>query len=358
MVWWQANRPDMNNAQVSEWLARGAEAAEHGSLRSRALRRAARAALTWPSEVTELIDAGIPLTSLDRVGPYVAGVIAEIIALDDAVEPDPIRAGFLTRSRVTSILRDSTLGAAVRADFQLHTTWSDGHATLGVMADEAARLGRTHIVVTDHSKGLPIAGGKDEGAFAAQRDEIARENARLRAAGVDLTVLSGIEMNLSPTGDGDMEPDLLRSMDLVLGAFHSKLRMRDDQTDRYLAALRNPWIDVLAHPRGRIFNFRMGLSARWDVVFEEAVRRDVALEVDGYADRQDLDVDTLRLAADVGVRISLGSDAHAPVDLGFLDFAIAGAAEAGIARDSIINTLSVDELREWTTSRRRRSPAA
>ena len=66
-------------------------------------------------------------------------------------------------------------------------------------------------------------------------------------------------MNLSPTGDGDMEPELLRTLDLVLGAFHSKLRLRDDQTERYLAELRNPHIDVLAHPRGRLFNFRIGL---------------------------------------------------------------------------------------------------
>ena len=118
-------------------------------------------------------------------------------------------------------------------------------------------------------------------------------------------------MNLSPAGEGDMDPVMLSAMDLVLGAFHSKLWLRDDQTDRYVAALRNPSIDVLAHPRGRIFNFRLGLSARWDVVVEEAVRRDVALEVDGYPDRQDLDVQLLRIAGDAGARISLGSDAHA-----------------------------------------------
>jgi len=170
-------------------------------------------------------------------------------------------------------------------------------------------------------------------------------------------LLAGIEMNLSPNGDGDMDPALLSSLDLVLGAFHSKLRLRDDQTDRYLAALRNPWIDVLAHPRGRIFNFRIGLSARWDIVFEEALRHDVALEIDGYPDRQDLDVDLLRLAGGMGVRISMGSDAHAPVDLAFLDFAIAAAIEAGIASERIINTMSVDALRDWTGSRRQRAAA-
>lgn len=101
----------------------------------------------------------------------------------------------------------------------------------------------------------------------------------------------------------------------------------------------------------------LALSARWDVVFEEALRRDIALEIDEYPDRQDLDVDLLRLAAAMGVRISMGSDAHAPVDLAFLDFAIAAAAEAGIASERIINAMSVDELRAWTASRRQRAPA-
>lgn len=344
----------MDNAQISEWLARGAEAEERGSLRSRALRRAARAALTWPIEVTELLDAGVPLTTLDRVGPYVAGVITEVIARDDVVAAEPLRTGFLTRAHVDRVLNASRLRDTIRADFQLHTTWSDGHASVGAMADEAARLGHEYAIVTDHSKGLSIAGGKDEAAFVMQRDEISRENTRLEASGSRLQMLAGIEMNLSPTGDGDMDPEFLRSLDLVLGAFHSKLRLRDDQTDRYLAALANPSIDVLAHPRGRMFNFRMGLSARWDVVFEEALRRDVAVEVDGYPDRQDLDVDTLLLAGEVGVRISLGSDAHATVDLGFLEFSIAACIDAGIRAERIINTMTVDELREWTSSRRPR----
>src|ERR1700676_1378764 len=138
----------MTNSQLSEWLGRGVESAERGSLRARALRRAARAALIWPDELADLIDRGIPLTNLNGVGPYVASVIAEVLARNERVEPNPIRAGFLTRSRVTSILRATTLGDAVLADFQVHTTWSDGHASVGVMADEAARLGAKYVVVT------------------------------------------------------------------------------------------------------------------------------------------------------------------------------------------------------------------
>jgi DNA polymerase (family 10) len=103
-----------------------------------------------------------------------------------------------------------------------------------------------------------------------------------------------------------------RGLDLVLGAFHSRLRVTEDQTDRYLAALRNPAIDVLAHPRGRIYNFRSGLRAEWGRVFECAAKENRAVEIDAYPDRQDLDVELLRLARETGVLISIGSDAHAP----------------------------------------------
>jgi DNA polymerase (family 10) len=105
-----------------------------------------------------------------------------------------------------------------------------------------------------------------------------------------------------------IDPAFLATLDLVLGAFHSRLRVTEDQTDRYLAALDNPTVHVLAHPRGRIYDFRLGLPADWGRVFERARQRDRAVEVDAFPDRQDLDRDLLAIARDTGVRISIGSD--------------------------------------------------
>ena len=134
----------------------------------------------------------------------------------------------------------------------MHTTYSDGSASVEEMATTCAEVyGYGHVAVTDHSKGLPIAHGMDEARLAVQAEEIRRVNARLEGGGVRLRILHGLEMNLSPQGEGDMDPLALRALDLVLGAFHSKLRVTDDQTERYLAALRNPIFHVLAHPRGR-----------------------------------------------------------------------------------------------------------
>lgn len=97
-------------------------------------------------------------------------------------------------------------------------------------------------------------------------------------------------MNLNPRGEGDMDSRALRQLDLVLGSFHSALRTKEDQTSRYLTALRNRDVHILGHPRGRIYNFRLGLAADWAGVFAEAARLDKAVEIDSYPDRQDLNV--------------------------------------------------------------------
>lgn len=95
-------------------------------------------------------------------------------------------------------------------------------------------------------------------------------------------------MNLSPRGEGDMEPEALRALDLVLGSFHSSLRKTEDQTERYLSAIRNPHVHIHGHPRGRIYNYRLGLTADWSRVFAEAAHLGKAVEIDSYPDRQDL----------------------------------------------------------------------
>src|SRR5207248_6749559 len=127
--------------------------------------------------------------------------------------------------------------------------------------------------------------GLDEDRLAAQGQEIDAVNARLDGR---LRLLRAAEMNLAPDGTGDMPHEALDRLDLVLGAFHSALRRRDDQTARYLAALENPAVHVLAHPRGRIYDFRAGLAADWARVFAAAAALDKAVEVDAYPDRQAL----------------------------------------------------------------------
>jgi DNA polymerase (family 10) len=338
----------LTNAELAEVMARAADGEPEGSNRRKALQRASRSAFSWPQEAGSLMEQDRPLTELRSVGPWLAQVIGEWLQDDGLEPPDPpeLRRGFLTLAEVkTTLAGDSWMGE-LKADLQMHSTYSDGRNTIREMVEEAATYGYEHVAITDHSVGLPIARGMDEARLAAQGEEIHAVNQE--RAGAFPFALHSIEMNLSPEGEGDMDPAALRRLALVLGAFHSKLRVTEDQTERYLAALRNPSVHVLAHPRGRRFNVRLGLRADWRRVFEEAAGLDKALEVDAHPDRQDLDVELLRLAAGAGCRISIGTDAHSTADLRFIEFGLAAVIRAGIPRERIINFLPREELLAWS----------
>jgi histidinol phosphatase-like PHP family hydrolase len=150
-----------------------------------------------------------------------------------------------------------------------------------------------------------------------------------------------------------MDAAALRKLDIVLGSFHSALRRTDDQTARYIAALRNPSIHILGHPRCRVFNYRIGLTADWPRVFAEAARLDKAVEIDCYADRQDLNVALLKVARRSGCRISIGTDAHHPWQLEFIELGLAAALLAKIPPERILNFMPRARLLNWAGSLRK-----
>jgi len=296
----------------------------------------------WPEEATAVQESGRSLTELRSVGPFTAHFIAQWLRqLPDTPVPPPLRDGFITYAHARTVVAAHPEWRAVaRADHQMHTNETDGSSTIEEMAGAAAALGRERIAITDHSKTLRITNGMDEARLLAQGEHIAVVN----ADGSNPAVLRGIEMDLSPEGAGDMDPSALARLDIVLGAFHSKLRLRDDQTERYFRALENPDVQVLAHPRGRIYNFRAGLSCDWERVARHAVETGTALEIDAYPDRQDLDVERLRIVAAEGASVSIGTDAHTPDELVFLEIGIASAILAGIPRERVLNVLSARGL--------------
>jgi DNA polymerase (family 10) len=176
-------------------------------------------------------------------------------------------------------------------------------------------------------------------------DEINRGS---KDAGDPFRVLRAIETDVFPDGTLDMDDASLASLDLVLGAFHSKLRSTEDETERYLAALRQPRLHVLAHPKARMYGRRVGLTADWRRVFAEAARLGKALELDATVWRQDLNVELATIAREEGVRwFSIGSDAHSAEELEFLSFGMATAVLAGIPRDRLLNYRTADFVRAW-----------
>jgi histidinol phosphatase-like PHP family hydrolase len=336
-----------SNRDLGELLGRAA-LAEEGH-RQRALRRASRAALTWPEEAAALEEAGRSLTELRSVGPWVARTITAWLGDPPEVpEPPPERRGFLSVAEARSAVdAHPEWRAELRADLQVHTMYSDGKASLEEMAGLLEGMGYSHAAITDHSKGLPIAGGMHEERLAEQGRHIEEVNGSFADRGSTFRLLRSIEMNLSPEGEGDMNPEALGRLDLVLGAFHSKLRVKEDQTERYVAAVRNPTVHVLAHPRCRRFGSRLGLSADWPAVFAAAAEAGTAVEIDASPARQDLDVELVRLAAEAGAWLSIGTDAHYPHELEWMDLGLGAAILGGAARERIINFLSREDLLEW-----------
>jgi histidinol phosphatase-like PHP family hydrolase len=338
----------LTNAELGEllWTA-GREEAAH---RRRALERASRASRFWLEEAADLAATGRSLTELRSVGPWVA---ARIHAwLDDpppVPEPDETRRGFLTSAEVRRALDTDPLWEATPcADLQMHTTFSDGGLPLEEMVVAARALERSYVAVTDHSETLAIAHGMTAAQLAEQGRLVDELNRGFEAVGDPFRVLRSMEVDLFADGSLDMDDATLSTLDLVLGAFHSKLRSKEDETERYLAALRQPRLHVLAHPKARMFGRRVGLIADWRRVFAEAAALGKAVELDATVWRQDLNVELATIAREEGVEwFSIGSDAHTAFELEFLPFGMATAALAAIPRDRILNYRPVDFVRAW-----------
>jgi histidinol phosphatase-like PHP family hydrolase len=314
--------------------------------------------LFWPESAATLVAQNRSLLELSAIGPFIEKRVKDWI---ENPQPalgtiSPLRRDFFTLADAKSLLKKKPeWEKSLRGDLQMHTCWSDGSGTVAAMAAAARERGYEYIAITDHSKGLKIAGGIDERALRQQGCEVAETNRAILREGGKLTLLRSIEMNLNPRGEGDMNPKSLSNLDLVLGSFHSSLRRIDDQTERYLAALRNPHIHILAHPRGRIYNFRLGLKADWPRVFAEAARLDKALEIDCYPDRQDLNLTLLKLARLAGTRVSLGTDAHHPWQLEFIQLGLAAVLRARVPAERIVNFMSVQQIKRWIARLRERS---
>ena len=346
----------LRNIDFAELLARESE--QHEGNKQKAARRASRHALSWPIEVMDLAaDDDAQLTDFSSVGPWVARLLIGWIEdpPEDIEVTSDLRRDFQTFATAKKrVAEDPSWRAELQGDLQMHSTYSDGSLSIKEMAMHALDLDYSYIAMTDHSKGLRIAGGMTEERLAQQGAEIDELNAYFETNDVDFRVLKALEMNLSPAGEGDMEPESLEPLDLVLGSFHSQLRKKEDQTDRYVAGVRNPHVNVLGHPRGRQWNFRLGLIAEWPKVFEAAAELDKAVEIDAHPNRQDLNIELLEMAAESGVRISIGTDAHYQHELSFIDVGLSAALEAGIPKERILNFMSADELVEWARATRGR----
>jgi DNA polymerase (family 10) len=210
----------------------------------------------------------------------------------------------------------------IRGDLHAHSEWSDGAGSVEEMAEAARAMGYEYLVISDHTQGLAVAGGLSPERLEAQRAEIRSLNQRWD----DFELLQGCELEIRADGELDLPDEVLATLDVVVASVHTGLRQdRERITERVLTALRNPWVDVIGHPSGRILGQREESAVDLDAVLAEAARTGTALEVNSIPNRLDLDDVYVRRARALGVWLAINSDAHNPEALRTLAFGLATA---------------------------------
>jgi DNA polymerase (family 10) len=231
--------------------------------------------------------------------------------------------------------------ADIRGDLHMHTTESDGRASMNEMAEAARALGHAYIAITDHSKALAMANGLDEArvvAFARRVREANRE-------GLGIRVFSGIECDIRRDGAMDLADDALAELDIVIGSIHSSMNLESDaMTDRLLKALECPHLRVIGHPTGRELLRREAYAFDFERVAREAVRRGVAFEINSSPARLDLNAALIRAAKAQGARFVVSTDAHHPKHLAGIHFGVSMARRGWLTASDIWNTRPLEEF--------------
>ena len=225
--------------------------------------------------------------------------------------------------------------ADIRGDLHSHTTWSDGRASVEEMGRAAIERGYEYLAICDHTPAVGAVTGLTPDDVRRQADEIAAANDVLKP----FRILRGIECDILPDGRLDLPDDVLAELDWVQASVHGGQRMpRREMTARVEAALRNPYVRCLSHPKGRYINRRPENALDLDRVFEIALERGVALEVNGLPDRLDLSGEHVREALKAGVEIVCSTDAHSVRGLANMDFSVATARRGWATPAAVLNT--------------------
>lgn len=229
----------------------------------------------------------------------------------------------------------------IRGDLQMHTTASDGRNTIEEMATAARALGYEYIAITDHSKAVTVANGLDEKRTLQQIRAIGAANARLGG----IRILAGMEVDILKDGRLDLHDDVLAQLDVVVASIHSYMNLdAGAMTERLLAAIENPYTQIVAHPTGRLLLRRDAYAYDIERVFDAARQHGVAMECNAYPDRLDLKDTYLRMAKERGLPVVISTDAHATANLKFMRYGVQIARRGWLEKDDVLNTRPLERF--------------
>lgn len=231
----------------------------------------------------------------------------------------------------------------IKGDLHMHSTWSDGANSIEEMVLAARQRGYEFIAITDHSQFLRVANGLTPERLREQREIINQLNEKYP----DITILAGVEMDILPDGSLDYDDEVLAELDIVIGAIHSSFSQSKDKImQRLTNAMKNPHVDIIAHPTGRVIGRRDGYEVDMEQLIQLAKETNTVLELNANPNRLDLAYEWLEKAQEQGVMLAINTDAHVDHTMDFMEVGTNYAKKGFIKKESVINTLTWQELKE------------
>ncbi|MEM2174993.1 MAG: DNA polymerase/3'-5' exonuclease PolX [Candidatus Micrarchaeia archaeon] len=230
----------------------------------------------------------------------------------------------------------------IKGDFHVHTKYSDGDDTIEEIA-RAAMKNYEFINICDHSKSQHVANGMEEERLLKQIDEIKSLRKKLK-----FNIFAGCEVDILKNGELDYEDEILKKLDIVTVAVHSGFKMSEkEMTERIITALNNKHVKIFTHPSGRLINKRLPYQVNMEKIFEVAKKNKIALEIDAFPDRLDLTDVNVKLAKEMGIKITIGTDAHSATQLHYMNLGVAVARRGWAEKKDIINCWEIEKIKEY-----------
>ncbi len=233
----------------------------------------------------------------------------------------------------------------IRGDLHCHSNWNGGENSILEMAEAAREIGYEYIGIADHTKFLRIENGLDEKELIKQRREIDGLNLSFENRGLKFRILQGCEANIMADGSIDIKDEALSKLDYVIAGVHSQMKLpREKMTERIIKAMKNPNVDIISHPTGRIIKKRDEYQIDFDEILKTAKETKTVLEINSYPERLDLNDKNIRRAKELGVKMVINTDSHEKNQLGLIEFGIAQARRGWAEKEDIINAQQLGRL--------------
>jgi DNA polymerase (family X) len=230
----------------------------------------------------------------------------------------------------------------IKGDLHVHSKWDGGRNSIEEIAEYALKMGYEYVGISDHTKFLKIEHGLDEKQLRERNKEIDKLNQKFKGK---IKILKGCEANILPDGKIDISDDCLRELDFVIAGVHSKFKMsKEEMTERIIKAMKNPNVDILAHPTGRLIQKREGYEVDLDRILRVAKETGTILEIDSYPDRLDLNDVNIKKTKEMGVKMVIDTDAHQLDQMRFIELGIAQARRGWAEEEDIINCWTLEKL--------------